>query len=203
MKLLLDDNILVILGNWNKYIFSKEWTSKYLFPKDKLEIEYPINFDGSLRFSTDKIRLFTIENKLNFSILNNSDETINIIQDCAFKIADYLPHTPVQAFGINFRFESELTSQLKNLFELSDNEKYIENDINFENISVIRSVNQKNHILNLNLTKKQDKCIINFNFHHNINSMIEFKKEFDSDILISYKKNSLDLLNNLYDLNLD
>lgn len=96
MFLKTDYNALVLVGLWNKGIFNPDWVSRYLIPKEKkLNVEFPLNVDGSPRVSSDKIRIFVIGNKLNFVPLNTYDETFEIIQDLAIKTSDYLPHTPV------------------------------------------------------------------------------------------------------------
>lgn len=121
MILKSDYNALVFLGSWNKAIFNSQWVSRFLFPKEKkLNVEFPLNVDGSQRISTKKIRIFVIGNKLNFVPLDTEDETFELIQNLAIKTCDYLPHTPVSAFGVNFLFESKTmkaNKSLKNFFK--------------------------------------------------------------------------------------
>lgn len=83
---------------WNKHIFNPKWVSKYLLPKEKLKIEIPQHFiDGPPRITSKKIRFTVLDLKLALSPLFTDNDTLSLVQEIAFKIADYLPHTPVDA----------------------------------------------------------------------------------------------------------
>ena len=115
MELLNNFNAIVIVGLWNKYIFNQEWVAKNLFPKKELKVEIPLNPNASQRISTEDIRIFIIGNQLNLSPINVNTEVLNNIQEISFKIADYLLHTPVTAFGVNFLYEEDKTKVIDNI----------------------------------------------------------------------------------------
>ncbi len=46
-------------------------------------------------------------NKLSISPIENKDENFKRIEEIALLLADYLPHTPVSGFGINFVFTDD------------------------------------------------------------------------------------------------
>ena len=128
MILKTDYNALVVVGFWNKGIFNHDWVKRFLLPnEEKLHVEFPINVDVSHRVSSEIIRIYVIGNKLNFIPRNTYDETFEIIQNLAVKTADYLPHTPVTSFGINFLFETTDIDEIPaQLLELNDAEKLME-----------------------------------------------------------------------------
>lgn len=85
--------------------------------EEKLEFELPFNVAGfpqisSYRISSKKIRILAQNNRLNFIPRCTDDETFDTIQELAIKAADYLPHTPVTAFGINFVFDDTINNSL-------------------------------------------------------------------------------------------
>ncbi|MBW2098929.1 MAG: hypothetical protein JRG77_09085, partial [Deltaproteobacteria bacterium] len=51
MKLATEFNPLILVGAWNKYIFNPDWIGKFLLSGEKIEVEIPINADGSPRIS--------------------------------------------------------------------------------------------------------------------------------------------------------
>jgi len=69
MKLAIEFNPLILGGAWNKYIFNPDWIGKFLLSGEKIEVEIPINADGSPRISTENFRIFVINNKLIFSLI--------------------------------------------------------------------------------------------------------------------------------------
>ena len=75
-ELVIDTDTLVIIGAWNRAIFSQDWVMKNLLSDAKnVKIEYPINGIGSLRFSTEDISFFIFGERLIFKALNSKEHT--------------------------------------------------------------------------------------------------------------------------------
>lgn len=203
MKFRNDYNVLVIVGNWNKNIFNQEWVSKYLIPGEKLQVEIPLNFDGSPRISTDNLRIFILGNKLNFAILKNEDTNFDKIQELAYKVADYLPHTPVSAFGINFVFETKETKYLNELFKFKDLEQFSDVGYTYNKSTLTRNLTTNNLILNLSILKEKNIFVFHLNYHFDIKNLVEFKENFDTNTIIKLKNNSFDLLSDIYNIKLN
>lgn len=51
--------------------------------------------------------------------------------------------------------------------------------------------------------KSGDKYTLDFNYHTGIKSLVEFKDKFDTENMVVYKNEAVDLLNDLYGLELD
>jgi hypothetical protein len=94
IMILLDEfDVLVIVGGWNKHIFSRDWVSRYLLPNETQEVEIPVNVDGSPRISSEKVRVAVLGNRLSFTSRKSNDEVLEFVQGLGLKTADYLPHT--------------------------------------------------------------------------------------------------------------
>jgi hypothetical protein len=194
---------LVIAGQWNSAIFSPDWVSKFLLPDTKLSVEIPIGVIGSLRFSSSEMRLFVLDGKLNFVNLTNTDATFSKLVDIAYSVANYLPHTPVTAFGINFVFECDETDKISSLFSFGDEEILCSNGDMIIGSQIKRSLSNDNYTLNILITKSKETFTVDLNYHYVIHSLTEFKDKFEPNLFFRLKENTLSLLSTLYDLKLE
>lgn len=197
MILLEERQALVILGGWNPSIFTPEWVSKYLFDGESVKIEFAVNFNAPQRISNENIRLIVENNKLNLIPITISDDNYGTIENLAVKLADYLPHTPVTAFGINFNYEEdiekinpEFISQLNS--ELSQT---ISGKINHTNIK--RSINFADYILNFEIIYSESKIHFNFNYHFNIQQISSIKEKIENNGILKLKEESFSLIQDL------
>lgn len=201
MRLNTEFNPLILVGAWNKHIFNPDWIGKFLLPGKKMEVEIPINVDGSPRISTENFRIFVISNKLIFSLRKDDDNVLDEIEELSLKIADYLPHTPIVAFGINFLFECDNNfDKLQDLFSLSDSKKLIEAGCIIDSDQIKHSFIQGNRNINLTLIKQRDTFKFDFNFHFNIRNLVEFKEQINNNRLLHMKQIATSILNDVYDV---
>lgn len=199
MKLDTEFNPLVLVGAWNKHIFNPEWIGKFLLPGKNLEVEIPINVDGSPRISAENFRMFVINNKLVFSLRKDDDNILEEIEELSLKIADYLPHTPIVAFGINFLFKSDSNfDKLQDLFSLSDSEKLIEAGCIINSDQIKHSFIQDNRNINLSLIKQSDAIKFDFNFHFDVSNLVEFKEKINNNKLLHMKQIAISILSDVY-----
>ncbi len=199
MKLDTEFNPLVLVGAWNKHIFTLEWIGKFLLPGKNLEVEIPINVDGSPRIFAENFRMFVINNKLVFSLRKDDDNILEEIEELSLKIADYLPHTPVVAFGINFLFKCDSNfEKLQDLFSLSDSEKLIEAGCIIDSDQIKHSFIQDNRNINLTLIKQSDAIKFDFNFHFDVSNLVEFKEKINNNKLLHMKQIAISILSDVY-----
>ena len=199
MKLDTEFNPLVLVGTWNKHIFNPDWIGKFLLPGKNLEVEIPINVDGSPRISAENFRMFVINNKLVFSLRKDDDNILEEIEELSLKIADYLPHTPIVAFGINFLFKCDSNfEKLQDLFSLSDSEKLIEAGCIIDSDQIKHSFIQDNRNINLTLIKQSDAIKFDFNFHFDVSNLVEFKEKINNNKLLHMKQIAISILSDVY-----
>lgn len=202
MKFADEFNVLIIAGGWNEKIFSPEWVSKYLLVNEKLEVEIPLNVCASFRISSKKARIFVLGNKLNFFPICKTDEDFEFIQELGLKTADYLPHTPVTAFGINFVFEEKVNERLSELLTLGDKERLDHFGLKIKRAQYKHQLEVDDRLINLTISTDDQKVIFDFNFHFNISSLVEFKEGISDNNIIDQKKIALELMRDVYELEL-
>lgn len=110
MKLNLRRPTLVITGLWNPHIFQPPWVAATLLnvPSGNdvvfVEVVEPpakvAHYYGDVGISVPPGRLELLTNV-------GGSEGWKELENLAAKIVDTLPHTPIQALGINFRFEDD------------------------------------------------------------------------------------------------
>jgi len=199
------NDVLVILGGWNANILlNVNWLKRYLFPKTKnFKLEMPVNLSipRPPQILTSSIRLSLMGPKLSFAPLRKSDALFEDIEELGKKVADFLPHTPISATGINFLFEEE------------KNDKSLTWDIRNgeEKLKSIGDISEEVHrysfaledcTLNLSIQKLADgRQTYDFNFHHTVQTLADIKEILTKKHIIEYKKESEAYLANLLEYN--
>ncbi len=200
-----DYNVIVIVGLWNAAIFNPNWVSRYLLPGEKsLNVEFSLNVPCSPRVSSGKLRIYVIGNKLNFVPLDAYDETFEAIETLAIKTADYLLHTPVTAFGVNFLFETTGSDNLPvQLLKLNDGDKLTEFGASIKKSHHRNTLEIDGKTLNLAITtENESKAIFDFNFNFNISDLTEFKEQIHLNPILKLKALALDMMRDVYNLGL-
>ena len=177
---------LVVLGAWNKHIFSEKWIQENILEKEwQYSVLYPMNTIGSLKFSLKNIDFFIMGERLVFQIKNTDETTYQEIVKIARKIFQKLIHTPVSAIGINFLLKSTHTES-----QLPDNEKLIQTigkDITTSEITRSFALSSQ-ETLNLKIEFQSECSMLNFNFNYQIESIQEILNILgDNDDLIVEK----------------
>jgi hypothetical protein len=201
MKIKEDHPNIVIAGKWNKYIFTTDWVMRYLLPDETLQMEIPLNIDGSHRISSGKIRILLQDNRLSLIAIKQDDDTLEMIQAIAIKLTDYLPHTPVNAFGINFNYFEPINDTLAKLLVLSDTEKYIEKKIETLNIQHRRCFKIDDKTINLYITNDMTNVAFEINYHYDVSSLLDVKEKINSNSILDLKNHSIELLKEVYSFN--
>lgn len=200
-----DTPVLVIIGGWNANILlNPKWLSKYLFPEQKnlvIELPAPPSFPAPPRVSTSDVRLALTGPKLLFTPLNPAVAVLDHIEQLGIKIADYLPHTPVSAVGINFTFEVEgnMDEELVLASEVSASaaiEKSLEAFGEISETLHRYTLKRDGGILNLSIQNRSTGSLsCAFNFHNPIDSLAEFKELMADHPVTEYQSIAMTVLN--------
>ena len=185
MKLDQSFSGLVIVGGWNGHIFNPSWIKRYLFPAadERLTIDiqaqFPQGFNPqfvSPRISSKEVTMLLQGNKLNFTPVKNKDENFDRIQDLAVQLADYLPHTPVSGYGVNFLFtQDRVNEDLMSLIRPKDLEEIEQFGALLTNEEYTRCLKLNERTLNFTVGFESEKVTFKFNFHSKINDLVAFK----------------------------
>lgn len=210
MKLKKSANALVIVGGWNSRIFTPHWIKKYLFPgeQEKFTIEMQAPFSPgfntqfvSPRVSSKEVRILLQENRLSFSPVENKDENFDRIQDLALQLADYLPHTPVTAYGVNFLFtEDHVNQDLIDFIRPKDLTEIGQFGASLTNEEYTRRLLLNDHTLNFTIGLKDENITFKFNFHSDIGDLIEFKEGILTTPILELKQEAEKFITEIYSL---
>lgn len=199
---------LVVVGLWNKAIFSIDWMKKNVYeisPEINIKVEVPIgNFDSSLKYNFEKFSMAIVGNRMEFIANENSPEAYEQIIDRSRVIFRLLSHTPVTDFGINHRFQYDNSEfNFDNLFKFDGDERLssITGGTIIKNMQKSIRINQSETI---NVFINDEIKEIGFNFNFNISSIVEiFSIIKENNSFISEKKDqALSILEEVYSLKL-
>lgn len=204
MKFKKDFDSLVIVGNWNYSIFKPDWVSKYLLSGEKIiNASFPLGGNASPQISGENVKIYAIGNKLSFQCLKYNPKTHELIEQLAIKTADYLPHTPVSAYGINFIFEQPVTEELKSIITLNDKSNINEEVYKLLSTTIIKRYQTESYQLNLTINLIGSVYSFDFNFHVNVKNLVDFKEKIDEEGILEYESKALGLMSEMYNLELD
>ena len=211
MKLDKPSNTLVIVGGWNRHIFTQDWIKRYLFPGEQEEFTIDMmvaqGFNAqfvSPRILSKEVEILFQENRLNFNPIKNKNENFDRIQELALQLADYLPHTPVTAYGINFLLtENEVSEDLINLIRPRDLEKIEKFGGSLTSEQYTRHLMLNGRNLNVTIRLEGEKVTFNLNFHFNISDLVGFKAGISETSILELKKEAIQFITEIYSLELE
>lgn len=140
---------------------------------------------------------------MTFSTLNNTGYTshsYDAIKDTIFDIANYLPHTPAKAFGVNFSSTKNL-SDTSNLWQnriqtcilgLSDTSQ-----IKDQSFSYSFPVNKALLNLKISSTPNSNEAKFDFNFHHDVEDLADIKGILGDSFPSDYKEKSTEFVDSI------
>ena len=169
---------LVIVGAWNRNIFTDQWIKKFLIPNDDFTLEMTFGPVQSHRISTDKIRIEFENGRISLIPIKFDLEVCESLIELATKLADYLPHTPVSGYGLNLVFEMENQKIDGSLIKICDKDHLISNGIKYIDSQYrhrFKFDSHENFTVNLNVTPSEKICVFDFNFHADIKDLVDFK----------------------------
>lgn len=184
---------LVVVGSWNKYIFSEEWVIANILGEGvKYTIQYPLNPLGSLKFSLENVTFYIFGDRLLFQLNNDLDLSYREIIRTARKIFQKLIHTPVTALGVNFIYQtSENLGMLNQLPKNEDLVNVIGHDILSSELSRTFKLSG-NETLNFKVEQKdEDVNFFDFNFDFGIKSLSDALNIIGDDDDLILRKRSL------------
>lgn len=213
MKLDSSFSGLVIVGGWNGYIFTPNWIKRYLFPEEDEQLTINIQAQFSDDFNpqfvspcilSKEVRILLQGNKLNFTPIKNEDKNFDRIQDLALQLADYLPHTPVSGYGVNFHFvEDHVSEDLINFVRPGDLEKIVQFNTSLTDEEYTRRLKLNERVFNFTVGLKDQKVTLKFNFHFDIDDLIVFKSKISETPILELKQEAIQFVRNVYDLEME
>ncbi|MYG06133.1 hypothetical protein F4167_05860 [Candidatus Poribacteria bacterium] len=151
-----------------------------------------------------EVELLFQENRLNFNPVENNNENLDRIQEIALQLADYLPHTPVTGYGVNFLFtENEVSDDLINLIRPRDLEKIEQFGGSLTGEQYNRHLMLNGRILNTIIRLEGENVDFDLNFHFNIRDLLGFKSAISETSILELKQEAAQFITEIYNLELE
>jgi hypothetical protein len=162
---------IVVLGHWNRMIFAPDWMGRELFDVKEVEMLVPLSPRAPTVFRKRDVAIQVSEELL---VLVAQEATLAAMKEAerlVCLVLDKLPHTPVLAVGVNFRFaEKSPPQQLVRLFEFADEPDIFTQGWTIGAKKVVRTLTKDERTLNLTFTYEPAETQIDANFHRDVTS---------------------------------
>lgn len=166
-----DAHTVVMNGGWNIRVFSPEWVVEHLSPKGDIELGVAIaNPDAPIQLKFEGVALQVGAGRLVLTPSTLDEAGFESVQRIAKQIVELLPHTPISAVGVNFKYQiDEPDDNLLSVFDLPDNEKLADKEFSVRATLIKRAIDWDGVLLNLILTHQHGaETTIEFNHHRTI-----------------------------------
>lgn len=198
----LHDNVsnLVIVGSWNKDIFTPEWVKENLLDGQDFQVLFPMNSLNSLKFDVVTKYSFAINmNRLEFQLYDSSDGASREMIATARKLLRCLVHTPITSFGVNFVYKSERQGLLNGISHTKDIKEYLTAEVESAEVTRVFKLGQ-GKVLNFKVIQKGAATFFDFNYSYNVKNaqnLIDVLGD-DDDVIIRKRQVSENILNSVY-----
>lgn len=193
---------LVIVGSWNRDIFTEEWVKENILDGQDFGIMFPMNSLNSLKFDVPTNYSFAINvNRLEFNLHDSSDGASRDLIITARKLLRCLVHTPVNSFGINFVYKSERHPGLLSGLSHTEGIKEILNaEVEATEVTRVLKLGQ-GKVLNFKVRQKGNDTFFDFNFSYNVKNILNLLEVLgdDDDIIINKRHIAENLLSTIYE----
>ncbi|WP_425397464.1 hypothetical protein [Aeoliella sp.] len=160
---------IVLLGYWNRMIFTPEWVGSNLFGSGSsvetvvalLPVLPIIYRDTSVSIEISNSRIICRSRRL------DSEHALQGVGKTAHEILRLLPETPVKAIGVNYEFvENSPSENLVELFSFGDDAPLGEAGWTTEERKIVRRLSDEDDdTLNFTLTYGGEELTVSCNFH--------------------------------------
>lgn len=200
-------NILIV-GAWNPAIFTAEWTKKHLAKDQTKEVLWamPMQMNIAPRLTVDGVNVYPSLQSLMIDAVefdqNAFEKTTKVLE----KVASLLPHTPVAAVGVNFRFELSQAeaSALNTLFSFEDAAKINSDQFKMIDSGIRRSfLLPDSTVLNLSINSTDEAYRCEFNFHIQATDLAAIGEKITSGRISNFYDEAKKFLEHTYEVDVN
>lgn len=183
---LVDANI-VFIGGFNPNIIQPMWLSKHDVVEEKQEpfkVEIQVDMDSKskrMRFDLDGFNWQVSEDRIQIA----SDKAISPVPMC-IRLFELLPHTPIRAVGMNFRFLCDRKSWTQPIPAVPSSESIVELLGDSVSSSLMSHTKRKDGtLINLTMSFTEAEAEIGVNIHRGVSDFDMARQamgEFDTDL---------------------
>lgn len=195
-----DVSNLVIVGAWNRDIFTPDWVKENLLDGQDFQVLFPMNSLNSLKFDVVTKYSFAINmNRLEFQLHDGSEGASREMIATARKLLRCLVHTPIATFGVNFVFKSDRMGLLNGLSHTEEIKEQLTAEVESSEVTRVFKLGQ-GKVLNFKVVQKGADTYFDFNYSYNVKNAQNLLDVIgdDDDIIIKKRQVSEDILNMVY-----
>ena len=161
---------VVVLGAWNRAIFTPQWIAQYIFCLKEAEavtVEVPLSTPLPWRIKHEDVAVVVGAGSLEVVADSCAYEALDKARTHAIRAIDELPRTPLSAAGFNIRYRAEESStELAEILASPVDNLIADVDLDILGRAQHRSVAYKDGIVNIDMRVDRDGgAIVQFNFH--------------------------------------
>lgn len=201
---------VIVVGAWNPAIFSPEWAKEHLAQDKMLDVILAIPMmplaNMPPRLTVEGVNLYPSETALMLDCAEYNNASIEMCASKFQKVANLLPHTPVNAVGINFRFLGDLDDSevLADLFTFSDAGKIDSTQFGLSGTLIKRTFKLPDSTaLNLSLDTSLGNLNVEFNFHTDIRRISEAVAKTSAEQICMARDKAVQFLRDVYNIELE
>jgi len=152
-------------------VFSPKWVGEELFAVEKVEVLVPMSPNDPVIFRKDGVAIHVDDDRVMLSVDTPSTDVFSAAEQMAHTILSTLCHTPVGAFGVNFRFsESPIPESVHPLFRYPDEPNIAIAGWGVVRKQVTRVLSKNDYTLILQLSLHDDTLTLDANFDFRVDS---------------------------------
>lgn len=196
-----DVSNLVIVGSWNRDIFTQDWVKENLLEAQDFQVYFPMNTLNSLKFEVPSKYSFAVNfNRLEFQLKNSDDGASRELITTARKLLRCLVHTPISSFGVNFVYKYDRQDLLGEIPHTENLKSILSSELESTELTRMFNVGQ-GKVLNFKIIRKAMDVFFDFNYSYNVRNALNLLDVLgdDDDIIINKRQESMNILNSVYD----
>ncbi len=188
MQKILDGWSLIMVGSWNPRIFTPQWISNgRLTDQSEVMVEVAFNdLDLPIRYAFDNITMAVSERHIILSPTSPDNDLMLHLEHTSKIILQDLPHTPLSAIGVNFKFNIEdFDESVVDDFKFFDLDALSDKGYEIHESSIARKMKRNGIDINFGLFRgyQRDDIDLIFNFHKNVVNVEEAVTFIDGKVL--------------------
>ncbi len=197
MNIVENSLTVVLLGDWCKLYMQPDWIAENIFNTSEIEIEMEAHgIDFSIAYKCSNVVINPSQQKVVFSCLNTSVETIEFLTRCVNNYIRKAQTPNLSAYGLNIDYTEDRSMLLSELFDdISDASAIIDLDYTITDTKLHRTIIKDNRVINIDYTQEQALTLIHFNEHYESPQKEDII--FDSETIFNYLERTKAILDKL------
>ncbi|MGD9548436.1 MAG: hypothetical protein AB7V45_12940 [Candidatus Krumholzibacteriia bacterium] len=164
---------VVLVGSWNKAIFSPAWLKAQLGVTTDIGIEFAVGHPTMpTRLVFENVALQVNDNRLVVAPLTLDNDNLSKVESICIKLLETLCHTPLSAVGVNFMYVEERPSRELLAFFDGEDMNILSDAGAVVGSSVIqRNVRYEDYTIHIkSILDERGAIRFDFNFHNNVST---------------------------------